>query len=58
MNPPHAAARLARLKKVDIRKLLHIVAMQKHNMKMKTMTGFDFSRTFPNYMDILKIVNC
>lgn len=49
MNAPEAAARLARLKKVETKKLKQMVAMLKLIRKKEMTNGFDFSKIFPNY---------
>ena len=49
INPPHAAAKFARLKNVEIRKLKQMVARLKLNTKMKTKRKLDFSNTLPNW---------
>lgn len=48
MKAPQAAAKLAWLKKVEIKKLNVTLAMQKLNRKTKTTVGFDRSNTEPN----------
>ena len=47
MKAPQAAARFARLNKVETRKLKQIVAILKLNSKVKITKGFDFSKIFP-----------
>ena len=48
MNPPHTAARLARLKKTLMRKHCAMVAMVKASMKTKITDGSEYSRTLPD----------
>lgn len=50
MNPPHTAARLARLKKTLMRKHCAMVAMVKASMKTKITNGSEYSRTLPDCM--------
>ena len=48
MKPPQAAAKLALLKNVDMRKLWHTVAMLKAKQNTKTREKSECSKTLPN----------